>query len=159
MFTNTRSQTEIWYQELLRQRPDWAGQIALHHGSLDASVRQWVENGLRSRKLRAVVCTSSLDLGVDFTAVDQVIQVGSPKGSARLLQRAGRSGHQPDATSRLAFVPTNAIELIELAAAQEAIAKGALEAKKLLSKPLDVLAQHLVTVAIGGGFEATGDAG
>ena len=153
VFTNTRSQTEIWYQELLRQRPEWAGQIALHHGSLDTSVRQWVENGLRSRKLKAVVCTSSLDLGVDFTAVDQVIQVGSPKGSARLLQRAGRSGHQPDAVSQLAFVPTNAIELIELAAAQEAIARGELEAKPLLNKPLDVLVQHVVTVAIGGGFE------
>ncbi len=154
VFTNTRSQTEIWYQELLRQRPDWAGQIALHHGSLDSSVRNWVENGLRNRKLRAVVCTSSLDLGVDFTAVDQVIQVGSPKGSARLLQRAGRSGHQPDAVSQLAFVPTNAIELIELAAAQDAIVQGTLEAKPLLSKPLDVLVQHVVSVAIGGGFDA-----
>ena len=154
VFTNTRSQTEIWYQELLRQRPDWAGLIALHHGSLDASVRNWVEDGLRNRKLRAVVCTSSLDLGVDFTAVDQVFQVGSPKGSARLLQRAGRSGHQPDAVSQLAFVPTNAIELIELAAAQDAITKGELESRPLLQKPLDVLVQHVVTIAIGGGFES-----
>ncbi len=152
IFANTRSQTEIWYQQLLQQRPDWAGLIAIHHGSIDASVRKWVEDGLRKGSLRAVVCTSSLDLGVDFTAVDLVIQIGSPKGSARLLQRAGRSGHQPDAVSRLAFVPTNAIELIELAAAQDAIKQGHLEARPLLNKPLDVLAQHAVTIAIGGGF-------
>ena len=152
IFANTRSQTEIWYHRLLAERPDWAGQIALHHGSLDTSVRKWVEDGLRAGTLRAVVCTSSLDLGVDFTAVDLVIQIGSPKGAARLLQRAGRSGHRPDATSHLAFVPTNAIELIELAAAQTAIAKGELEARPLLPKPLDVLSQHAVTIAIGGGF-------
>lgn len=152
IFANTRSQTEIWYQQLLQQRPDWAGLNAIHHGSIDASVRKWVEDGLRKGSLRAVVCTSSLDLGVDFTAVDLVIQIGSPKGSARLLQRAGRSGHQPDAVSRLAFVPTNAIELIELAAAQDAIKQGHLEARPQLEKPLDVLAQHVVTIAIGGGF-------
>lgn len=154
IFANTRSQTEIWYQHLLKHRPDWAGKIALHHGSLDTSVRRWVEDGLRDGSLRAVVCTSSLDLGVDFTAVDLVFQIGSPKGAARLLQRAGRSGHQPDAESRLAFVPTNALELIELAAAQDAIRKGHLEARPLLNKPLDVLAQHAVTIAIGGGFDS-----
>jgi ATP-dependent helicase Lhr and Lhr-like helicase len=154
VFANTRSQTEIWYQHLLQHRPDWAGKIAVHHGSLDVSVRDWVENGLRNGKLRAVVCTSSLDLGVDFSAVDLVLQIGSPKGSARLLQRAGRSGHQPGATSQLAFVPTNAIELIEMAAAKDAIQKGNLEARTLLSKPLDVLAQHAVTIAIGGGFHS-----
>lgn len=154
VFTNTRSQTEIWYQEMLKARPDWAGLIAVHHGSLDTSVRTWVENGLRGGTLRAVVCTSSLDLGVDFTAVDVVFQVGSPKGAARLLQRAGRSGHQPSATSRLFFVPTNAIELIELAAAQDAIRLRQLESRRPLAKPLDVLAQHAVTIAIGGGFTA-----
>ena len=152
VFTNTRSQTEIWYQQLLKHRPEWAGKIALHHGSLDTNVRRWVEAGLREGSLHAVVCTSSLDLGVDFTAVDLVVQVGSPKGAARLLQRAGRSGHQPDAQSHLAFVPTNALELIEMAAAQDSIREGRLEAKRRLDKPLDVLAQHLVTVAIGGGF-------
>ncbi|TWT87917.1 putative ATP-dependent helicase Lhr [Neorhodopirellula pilleata] len=154
IFANTRSQTEIWYQKLLAHRPDWAGQIALHHGSLDHSVRKWVEDGLRNGTLKSVVCTSSLDLGVDFTAVDLVIQIGSPKGAARLLQRAGRSGHSPGATSRLGFVPTNALELIELAAAQDAIAAGRLESRPLLPAPLDVLIQHLVTVAIGGGFES-----
>jgi ATP-dependent Lhr-like helicase len=152
VFANTRSQTEIWYQHLLQHRPDWAGQIAVHHGSLDTSVRDWVENGLRDGKLRAVVCTSSLDLGVDFSTVDLVLQVGSPKGSARLLQRAGRSGHQPGAESRLVFVPTNALELVELAAAKDAIQKGKMEARPVLSKPLDVLVQHAVTIAIGGGF-------
>jgi ATP-dependent helicase Lhr and Lhr-like helicase len=152
VFTNTRSQTEIWYQHLLQHRPEWAGLIAVHHGSLDMRVRDWVENGLRDGKLKAVVCTSSLDLGVDFSAVDLVLQVGSPKGSARLLQRAGRSGHQPRAESRLVFVPTNALELIELAAAKEAIKQCKLEARELLKNPLDVLVQHAVTIAIGGGF-------
>lgn len=154
IFANTRSQTEIWYQELLKQRPDWAGQIALHHGSLDSSVRTWVENGLRGGTLKAVVCTSSLDLGVDFTAVDLVVQIGSPKGSARLLQRAGRSGHQPGAHSRLVFVPTHALELVELAAAQDAIASGNLESRPLLNKPLDVLVQHAATLSLGGGFRS-----
>ena len=145
VFTNTRNQTELWYQELLKKRPDWAGQIALHHGSLDTDVRTWVEEGLRNQRLKAVVCTSSLDLGVDFTAVDQVIQVGSPKGIARLLQRAGRSGHQPDATSRLTFVPTHALELMELAAAREMMRCGKMETRTPLEAPLDLLAQHLVT--------------
>lgn len=154
VFTNTRAQTEIWYQELLKQRPDWAGKMALHHGSLDAEVRSWVEKGLQCGTLKVVVCTSSLDLGVDFTSVDLVVQVGSPKGAARLLQRAGRSGHQPDAMSQLAFVPTNAIELIELAAAQQAIKERKLESRKLLQKPLDVLAQHAISIAIGGGFDS-----
>ena len=154
VFVNTRSQSEIWYQRLLQERPHWAGELALHHGSLDSSVRAWVEDNLREGRLRAVVCTSSLDLGVDFSAVDLVVQVGSPKGAARLLQRAGRSGHQPGAISRLAFVPTNALELAELAACQQAIRDGHLEARRLLEKPLDVLAQHLVTLAIGGGFQA-----
>ena len=155
VFTNTRAQTEIWYQELLKQRPEWAGKMALHHGSLDAEVRSWVEKGLQCGNLKVVVCTSSLDLGVDFTAVDLVVQVGSPKGAARLLQRAGRSGHQPDATSQLAFVPTNAIELIELSAAQQAIKEKKLESRRILKKPLDVLAQHAISIAIGGGFTDT----
>src|SRR6185369_5953825 len=93
VFTNTRSQTEIWYQAILAERPEWAGSIALHHGSLDRKRREWVENGLRTARLRCVIATSSLDLGVDFSPVDRVLQIGSPKGIARLLQRAGRSGH------------------------------------------------------------------
>jgi ATP-dependent Lhr-like helicase len=152
VFTNTRSQTEIWYQAILEARPDWAGTIALHHGSLDRKRREWVENGLREGKLRTVIATSSLDLGVDFSPVDRVLQVGSPKGVARLLQRAGRSGHRPGAVSRVTCVPTNALELIEVAAARDGVEQGAIESRLPVERPLDVLAQHLVTVAIGGGF-------
>jgi ATP-dependent helicase Lhr and Lhr-like helicase len=154
VFTNTRSQTEIWYQAILEARPDWAGEIALHHGSLDRKVRDWVEDGLRRGGLRCVVCTSSLDLGVDFAPVDRVLQVGSPKGIARLAQRAGRSGHQPGAPSRVTCVPTNAFELVEVAAARRALLSGRIEGRTPLEKPLDVLAQHLVTVALGGGFRS-----
>jgi len=154
VFTNTRSQTEQWYQALLKAKPDWAGRIALHHGSLDRKVRDFVENGLRSGLLRCVVCTSSLDLGVDFSPVDRVLQIGSPKGVARLLQRAGRSGHRPGCESRVTCVPTNAMELVEIAAARDAAAAGRIEGRTPIRKPLDVLAQHLVTVALGGGFQS-----
>ena len=95
VFTNTRSQCEIWFSAILHARPDWAGSMALHHGSLDRDIREYVEGRLRLGDLKCCVCTSSLDLGVDFSPVDQVLQIGSPKGIARLLQRAGRSGHQP----------------------------------------------------------------
>lgn len=152
VFTNTRSQAELWYQALLDARPDWAGLIALHHGSLDRGVREWVEVGLKSGALRAVVCTSSLDLGVDFLPVERVLQIGSPKGIARLLQRAGRSGHAPGRPSRITIVPTHALELIEGAAARDAVAAGHIEAREVPQQPLDVLVQHLVTVALGGGF-------
>jgi ATP-dependent helicase Lhr and Lhr-like helicase len=152
VFTNTRAQTEIWYQAVLAARPDWAGQIALHHGSLDSEVRAWVENGLRTGSLKCVVCTSSLDLGVDFSPVDQVLQIGSPKGVGRLLQRAGRSGHQPGATSQVICIPTHALELVEFAATRQALAEGRIEARAPLSKPLDVLVQHAVTIALGSGF-------
>ncbi len=152
VFTNTRAQAEIWYRTLLQARPDWAGLIAIHHGSLDRQVRQWVEEHLRLGRLRAVVCTSSLDLGVDFSAVDLVVQVGSPKGIGRLLQRAGRSGHQPDGKSRMVFVPTHAMELAELAAARDAVDAQEVESRIPPAMPLDLLAQHLVTIAIGGGF-------
>jgi ATP-dependent Lhr-like helicase len=154
VFTNTRSQTELWYSALLKTDPGLAGQIAVHHGSLDRELRFWVEDALRDGNLRCVVCTASLDLGVDFTEVDHVIQIGSPKGNARLLQRAGRSGHQPGVPSRVTFVPTNAIELVELAALRDAIAANKIESRQPASKPLDVLAQHLVTIALGGGFVA-----
>jgi ATP-dependent Lhr-like helicase len=153
VFTNTRSQTEIWYQAILDARPDWAGVIALHHGSLDRKRREWVEDGLRTGKLRCVVATSSLDLGVDFSPVDRVLQIGSPKGVARLLQRAGRSGHRPGATSRVTCVPTNALELVEIAAARDGVERGLMESRLQMERPLDVLAQHVVTVALGGGFE------
>ena len=152
VFTNTRSQSEIWYQAMLEARPEWAGQIALHHGSLDRAVREWVEAGLKSGELKAVVCTSSLDLGVDFLPVERVLQIGSPKGVARLLQRAGRSGHAPGRPSRITLVPTHSIEMVEGAAVRAAIAEGHIEARSSPAQPLDVLVQHLVTVALGGGF-------
>jgi ATP-dependent helicase Lhr and Lhr-like helicase len=154
IFTNTRSQCEIWYQALLEARPDWAGLIALHHGSLDRNVREWVEKGLKEGTLKAVVCTSSLDLGVDFLPVERVLQIGSPKGVARLMQRAGRSGHAPGRASRLTVVPTHSLELIESVAAQDAIAARNVEPRESPQKPLDVLVQHLVTIALGGGFIA-----
>ena len=153
VFTNTRSQAERWYQALLDARPDWAGIVALHHGSLAREVREWVEAGLKSGTLRAVVCTSSLDLGVDFLPVDRVLQIGSAKGIARLLQRAGRSGHAPGRPSRVTLVPTHSLELVEAAAARHAAQQGQVEARHSPQEPLDVLVQHLVTVALGGGFE------
>jgi ATP-dependent helicase Lhr and Lhr-like helicase len=154
LFTNTRSQTEIWYQALLAARPDWAGLIALHHGSLDRKARDWVEAGLRHGRLRCVVATSTLDLGVDFAPVDRVLQVGSPKAVGRLVQRAGRSGHSPGRESRVTCVPTHAWELVEVAAVRDAMEAGTIESRPAVERPLDVLAQHLVTCALGGGFRA-----
>ncbi len=152
VFTNTRAQSELWYQALLQARPDWAGLIALHHGSLDRAVRDWVETSLKRGALRAVICTSSLDLGVDFLPVERVLQIGSPKGVARLLQRAGRSGHAPGRPSRISLVPTHSMELIEGAAVRAAVQAGQIESRQPPQQPLDVLVQHLVTVALGGGF-------
>jgi ATP-dependent Lhr-like helicase len=152
VFTNTRSQAEIWYKELMAARPDWAGIVALHHASLERATRDWVENGLKTGALKAVVCTSSLDLGVDFLPVERVLQIGSPKGVARLLQRAGRSGHAPGRASRVTVVPSHSLELIESAAAQTAVREGRIESQISPDAPLDALAQHLVTIALGGGF-------
>ncbi|ROO38589.1 ligase-associated DNA damage response DEXH box helicase [Pseudomonas sp. 7SR1] len=152
VFTNTRAQSEIWYQALLEARPDWAGLIALHHSSLSRETRDWVERALKDGQLRAVVCTSSLDLGVDFLPVERVLQIGSAKGVARLMQRAGRSGHAPGRTSRVTLVPTHSLELIEAAAAQDAVAQRRIEPRESPHKPLDVLVQHLVSMALGGGF-------
>jgi len=153
LFTNVRSQAEAWYQAIRTFRPDWGDTVALHHGSIDRKIREQVEEDLRRGKLRCVVCTSSLDLGVDFTPVDQVVQIGSPKGIARLLQRAGRSGHRPGESSRVVCVPTHAFELVEFAAARVAMAERVVEPRRPLDRPLDVLVQHLVTIALGGGFE------
>ncbi len=152
IFTNTRGQSEIWFQRLLEARPDLAGAIAIHHGSLDRKVRDWVEKSLHEGTLKAVVCTSSLDLGVDFSPVDTVIQIGSPKGVARFLQRAGRSGHQPGAKSSIYFVPTHALELIEAAALQTAAQTSDIESRIPILKPIDVLIQYLVTLAVSDGF-------
>lgn len=156
VFTNVRSQAEIWYQLLLQARPDWAGLVALHHGSLDKGVREWVEAGLKAGTLKAVVATSSLDLGVDFLPVQRVLQIGSPKGVARLLQRAGRSGHAPGRASRVTLVPTNTLELLEASAARRAALAGQVESRHSPQQPLDVLVQHLVTVALGGDRDGPG---
>lgn len=156
VFTNTRSQSETWYQLLLAAHPDFAGQIALHHSSISGPLRNWIEDALSAGKLKTVVATSSLDLGVDFKPVDTVIQIGSSKGVARFIQRAGRSGHTPFETSNIYFVPTHALELIEAAALKEAIREGIIEQRHPLVLTFDVLVQFLVTLALGGGFEPEG---
>ena len=153
VFTNVRSSAEIWYQGILEARPEWAGLIGLHHGSLDADARKWVEEGLKEGRLKAVVATSSLDLGVDFSPVERVLQIGSAKGVARLLQRAGRSGHAPGEVSRVTCVPSHALEFVEAAAARRAANAGRIEARLPVERPLDLLTQHLVTIAAGEGFE------
>lgn len=152
LFTNTRAQAELWYQQLMVLRPDWAGWVAIHHGSLDQTVRSWVEESLHGGKLKLVVCTSSLDLGVDFRPVDAVIQVGSPKGVARFMQRAGRSGHQPGQPSIIYFLPTNALELIEASALRSAMETGDMEQIPYPTQTMDVLIQFLVTLSLGDGF-------
>jgi ATP-dependent Lhr-like helicase len=153
IFTNTRNQAESWYRKLLAADAELAGRIALHHGSLASDQRAWVEAALHDGKVLAVVATSSLDLGVDFRPVDTVIQIGGPKGVARFLQRAGRSGHAPGETSRMYFVPTNSLELIEAAALREAVAGNTVEAVLAPELSLDVLTQWLITLGVGDGFE------
>ena len=152
VFTNTRSQSEMWYQLLLDAYPDFAGQIAIHHSSIDAHLRIWIEENLSNGKLKAVVSTSSLDLGIDFKPVDTVIQIGSAKGVARFLQRAGRSGHSPFETSKIYCVPTHSLELIEVAALKEAVKQNVIEPREPQVLCFDVLVQFLMTLAIGDGF-------
>lgn len=152
IFTNTRAQCERWYQMMLEVEPDLAGAIAMHHGSLSRDIRDWVENALHEGTLKAVVCTSSLDLGVDFRPVETIVQVGSPKGVARFLQRAGRSGHQPGAVSKIYFVPTHSLELLEGAALRQAMTEGKLESRIPYIRSFDVLIQYLVTLAVSDGF-------
>lgn len=152
IFTNTRSFAEIWYQKMLDAAPELSGLIAMHHGSISKELRDWVEDQLHAGKLKAVVCTSSLDLGVDFRPVETVIQVGSPKGVARFLQRAGRSGHQPGAVSRIYFLPTNTLELTEGAALREAMQHNIVEDRLPYLRSFDVLIQYLITLAVSDGF-------
>ncbi len=154
IFVNVRSQAEIWYQKLLDEAPQLAGQLALHHGSLSDNIRKWVEDNLHSGNLKAVVCTSSLDLGVDFRSVDAVIQIGSAKGIARFMQRAGRSGHQPGALSKVYFVPTNSLEIIEGSALRFAIENHVVENRIPYIRSFDVLIQYMVTLAVSDGFIA-----
>jgi ATP-dependent Lhr-like helicase len=152
IFTNTRSQSEIWYHAILDNYPEYAGIMAMHHGSLDNELRNWVEQALHAEALKVVVCTSSLDLGVDFRPVDTVVQVGSPKGVARFMQRAGRSGHSPGAVSKAYFVPTHSMELLEGAALKQGIKEGIFESRDPLLLTMDVLIQYMVTLAVSDGF-------
>ena len=152
IFINTRGMAEVWYHALLNNCPDLAGVIALHHGSIDRELRNWIEENLSSGNLKVVVCTASLDLGVDFRPVETVIQVGSPKGVARFLQRAGRSGHQPDAVSRIYFLPTHSLELLEAAALKAAVVENVVESREPRLMCFDVLIQYLNTLAVGDGF-------
>ncbi len=154
IFINTRGMSETWYQTLLNVCPDLAGSIALHHSSIDRELREWIEDNLHLGNLKAVVCTASLDLGVDFRPVQTVIQVGSPKGVARFLQRAGRSGHSPDATSKIYFLPTHSLELLEAAALKSAIEENFIESRIPMLMCFDVLVQYLSTIAISDGFVA-----
>ncbi|TWR24324.1 ligase-associated DNA damage response DEXH box helicase [Mucilaginibacter achroorhodeus] len=154
IFTNTRSQSEIWYHAIIDNYPEYAGIMAMHHGSLDNELRNWVEQALHAEALKLVVCTSSLDLGVDFRPVDTVVQVGSPKGVARFMQRAGRSGHHPGAISKAYYVPTHSLELLEGAALKSAIKKGVFESRDPMLLTYDVLIQYMVTLAVSDGFYA-----
>jgi ATP-dependent Lhr-like helicase len=154
IFTNTRSQSEIWYHAIIDNYPEYAGIMAMHHGSLDNEIRNWVEQALHAEALKVVVCTSSLDLGVDFRPVDTVVQVGSPKGVARFMQRAGRSGHGPGEISKAYFVPTHSLELLEGAALKSAIKKGVFESRDPMLLTMDVLIQFMVTLAVSDGFRA-----
>lgn len=153
IFTNTRAQCEIWYQKILETAPELAGIIAMHHGSIDKDLRIWVEDALDAGQLKAVVCTSSLDLGVDFRPVESIVQIGGPKNIARFMQRAGRSGHRPGAISKIYFLPTHSLELIEGAALREGINSGVIEGRLPYIRSFDVLIQYLVTLSISGGFE------
>ena len=154
IFINTRGMSERWYQELLTVAPELSGALALHHGSIEQELRLWVEDALHTGTLQAVVCTSSLDLGVDFRPVEAVVQVGSPKGVARFLQRAGRSGHQPDAVSKIWFLPTHSLELLEAAALKEAMDENLVESRQPFLLCFDVLLQYMCTLAVSDGFDA-----
>ncbi|MEM6716154.1 MAG: ligase-associated DNA damage response DEXH box helicase, partial [Cyanobacteria bacterium P01_C01_bin.147] len=153
IFTNTRNQAERWFQALQFAVPDHEHAIALHHGSIDKQAREAIEAGVKAGDIKWVVCTSSLDLGVDFQPVERVVQIGSAKNLARLLQRAGRSAHVPEGTSEVFFLPTNALELLEISAFRRGLAAGAIETRRPRDKPYDLLVQHLVTLACGDGFE------
>jgi len=153
IFTNTRAQCEIWYHKLLEVDPSLAGNMAMHHGSISREIRDWVENALHEGQIKAVISTSSLDLGVDFRPVESIVQIGSPKGVSRFVQRAGRSGHQPLAVSKIYFVPTHSLELIEGGALRSAIAKGVLEPRIPYLRSWDVLIQYLLTLAVSDGFD------
>jgi ATP-dependent helicase Lhr and Lhr-like helicase len=151
VFVNTRFQAELAFQELWKINED-SLPIALHHGSLDVGQRRKVEAAMAEGRLRAIVCTSTLDLGIDWGDVDLVIQMGAPKGASRLVQRIGRSNHRLDEASQALLVPTNRFEMLECRAAQEAVGEGLLDSEAPRSGALDILAQHIMGRAVGGAF-------
>ena len=153
VFVNTRSQAERTFQELWRINEDNLP-IALHHGSLAPEQRRKVEAAMTRGALRAVVCTSTLDLGIDWGAVDKVICVGAPKGAARLVQRIGRANHRLDEPSQALLVPANRFEVLECEAARDAVMAGELDGERLKKGSLDVLAQHVLGVACSAPFDA-----
>ena len=153
VFVNTRAQAEMTFQELWRVNED-ALPIALHHGSLDVAQRRKVEAAMAAGKLRAVVCTSTLDLGIDWGDVDLVIQIGAPKGCARLVQRIGRANHRYNEPSRALLAPSNRFEVLECRSAQEAVQEGALDGESVRVGGLDCLAQHIMGCACGEPFDA-----
>lgn len=153
VFVNTRSQAEMTFQELWRVNEDGLP-IALHHGSLDSEQRSRVESAMAEGKLKAVVCTSTLDLGIDWGDVDLVIQMGAPKGASRLIQRIGRSNHRMDEPSRALLAPSNRFEVLECRAAVDAVEAGELDGQGPRRGALDVLAQHIMGRACGDGFDA-----
>nr|WP_186992312.1 ligase-associated DNA damage response DEXH box helicase [Constantimarinum furrinae] len=152
IYTNTRGQCEIWFQKILEKYPEFAGEIAMHHGSIAKDTRLWVEQAIRNESLSAVVATSSLDLGVDFAPVETIIQIGGPKGIAKFVQRAGRSNHRPDEASVIYFLPTHALELIEASALKRAVKHEIMEDRIPYLLAFDVLIQYLVTLAVSDGF-------
>lgn len=152
IFTNTRSQAERWFQAIIEAKPEWKPIIALHHSSIDKKTRETIEEGIKAGSLSFVVCTSSLDLGIDLPEVEKVIQIGSPKSMARLIQRAGRSSHRPLTPCHISIVPTHALEVVELNGYKLALERHLIEERPPLKKCYDVLLQHITTCAIGGGF-------
>ena len=152
VFTNVRSACEIWFQRLLEKYPEFAGEMAMHHGSISRETRHWVEQAIRNEELKAVICTSSLDLGVDFAPVESIVQIGGPKGVARFMQRAGRSGHQPGKESVIYFLATHAMELIEASALRKAVENTVVEDRIPYLNSWDVLVQYLNTLAVSDGF-------
>ncbi|MEM9751151.1 MAG: ligase-associated DNA damage response DEXH box helicase, partial [Pseudomonadota bacterium] len=153
VFVNTRSQAEICFQELWRANDDNLP-IALHHGSLDVAQRRKVEAAMTAGGLRAVVCTSTLDLGIDWGDVDLVIQIGAPKGASRLTQRIGRANHRLNEASRALLVPGNRFEVLECRAAKDAVEEGALDGEPARTGALDILAQHIMGMACAAPFDA-----
>ena len=152
LFTNTRNQAERWHQCLRFACPEMDDALALHHSAIDRAEREAIEARVKAGELRWVVCTSSLDLGVDFQPVERVVQIGSAKNLARLLQRAGRSAHCPGGTSQVLFMPTNALELLEVSAMRRGLENGLVEHRRPPQLPLDVMLQHLTSLACGPGL-------